>query len=148
MAFDDFLRFTGTSGAATAVTSASTGTGLGVGQYVGAERLFLARLWVPASGGITAGTTGALNIKFQDSTTLAGTYTDMGYAFPAFTGTTGQTLSIDTTGTVLNDETPLFCEVRTRKDKPFVRIFISTDGTGIRYNGFYVLGVPTDAPAF
>lgn len=147
MAFDDLsLRFTGTATATTAITTATTGTKLGIGRFVGAERLFLARLYVP---GTSANATNTLAVKFQDSDTQTGTYTDMGYAFPTYTqtATAAMGLVIDTTGTVLADDGPLLCEVRTRVGKPWVRIFVTPDGTSVQYT-YAVVGVPTDAPAF
>jgi len=145
MAFDTYLKFTGTSGG-TAITTATTGTKLGAGQFVGAERLFLARLYVP---GTSANATNTLAVKFQDATTETGTYTDMGYAFDTFTqtATAAMGLRIDTTGTVLADDGPLFVEVRTRKDKPWVRVFVTPDGTSVQYT-YAVVGTPTDRPAF
>lgn len=146
MAYDDLsLRFTGTSGG-TAITTATTGTKLGAGRFVGAERLFLARLFVP---GTSANATNTLAVKFQDATTETGTYTDMGASFALFsqTATAAMGLVIDTTGTVLADDGPLFCEVRTRPLKPWVRVFVTPDGTSVQYT-YAVLGVPTDRPAF
>lgn len=146
MAFDDLsLRFTGTSGG-TAITTATTGTKLGAGRFVGAERLFLARLYVP---GTSANATNTLAVKFQDATTETGTYTDMGYAFDTFTqtATAAMGMRIDTTGTVLDDDEPLLIAVRTRKDKPWVRVFVTPDGTSVQYT-YAVVGVPTDRPAF
>lgn len=146
MAFDDLLRFSGTATATTAITTATTGTKLGIGRFIGAERLFLARLFVP---GTSANATNTLAVKFQDATAETGTYTDMGYAFPTYTqtATAAMGLVIDTTGTVLADDGPLFVEVRTRKDKPWVRIFVTPDGTSVQYT-YAVVTVPTDRPAF
>lgn len=150
MAFDALnLIFTGTASAATALTTATTGTKLGDGRFVGAERLFLARLYVP---GTSANATNTLDIKFQDATasgTTGGTYTDMGYSFPQFnqTATAAMGLRVDTTGTVLADDGPLFVEVRTRANRPWVRIFVSPDGTSVQYT-YAVVATPTDRPAF
>ena len=149
MAFDDKLRFSGTSGAATALTTATTGTKLGDSVFVGAERLFLARLYVP---GTSANATNTLAVKFQDATasgTTGGTYTDMGYAFPTYsqTATAAMGLVIDTTGTVLADDLPLLVEVRTRASRPWVRIFVTPDGTSVQYT-YAVVATPTDRPAF
>lgn len=146
MAFDDLIRFSGTAAATTAITTATTGTKLGIGRFVGAERLFLARLYIP---GTSANATNTLDVKFQDSDTETGTYTDMGYAFPqwAQTATAAMGLVIHTTGSVLASDGPLFLEVRTRVGKPWVRIFVSPDGTSVQYT-YAVVGVPTDAPAF
>lgn len=140
------MRFTGASGATTAITTVTTGTKLGVGQFVGAERLFLARLYIP---GTSANATNTLAVKFQDATTATGTYTDMGYAFDTFTqtATAAMGMVIHTTGSILTNDDPLLVEVRTRKDKPWVRVFITPDGTSVQYT-CAVVGVPTDAPAF
>lgn len=147
MAFDDQLRFTGASGATTAITTVTTGTKLGVGQFVGAERMFLASLYVP---GTSANATNTLAVKFQDATTATGTYTDMGYAFDTFTqaATAAQGLVISTTGAVSGTEGPASTVVvRTRANKPWVRVFITPDGTSVQYTPA-VVAVPVDTVAF
>lgn len=146
MAFDEKLRFTGASGATTAITTVTTGTALGVGVEVGAERLFLAKLFVP---GTAANATNSLAVKFQAATTATGTYADIGYAFETFTqsATAAMGLVIHTTGNITKTDEPYYVAVRTPPLKPWVRVFISPDGTSVQYTAA-VVATPIDEPAF
>jgi len=151
MAFDDKLRFSGTATATTSITTVagSAATVLGIGVEVGAERLFMARLYVPG----TCTTGDQIAVKFQDATTATGTYTDMGYAFPTWTmAPTGNTsaamgLQIHTTGTVIQTDDPYFLAVRTRALKPWVRMF-GTPSASASPLTIVVVGTPVDDPAF
>lgn len=152
MAFDDISgRFTGTAAATTAATTVTAATTqLGLGREIGAERLFLARLYVVG----TATTGDTLNVKFQDSTTQTGTYTDLGYAFSAWTmAATGNNttmamgLQIHTTGSVLATDDPLLLSVRTRAGKPWVRVFVTPGATAGPLT-YAVVSTPIDRPAF
>lgn len=147
MAFDDLaLRFTGTATATTAITTVTTGTKLGIGRYVGAERLFLASLLI---NGTVVNSSCSLAVKFQDATTETGTYTDMGYAFETWTqtGTLPMGIVVSTTGAVSGTDGPYYCVVRTRANKPWVRVFITPDGTSVQYTPA-VVAVPLAEPAF
>lgn len=151
MAYDAAnLQFSNTSGATTAVTtigasgatSSSQVSALGAGFFIGGDRYFMGELFVHSA----AGTVPALAVKFQDATTLAGTYTDMdGGAFPSFSGSA---MGIRFTSTTLvDDDTPLRIAVRTKADRPYVRHYATSTGTG-QINTYSVLGKPIDAPAF
>lgn len=141
-----FTNTVSTTAGGTAITTATTGTKLGGGRFVGAERLFLAKLIVP---GTAANATCSLAVKFQDATTETGTYTDMGYAFDTFTqtATAAMGMVIHTTGSILTTDDPYYATVRTKKDRPWVRIFVTPDGTSTQYT-YAVTATPIDAPAF
>lgn len=113
---------------------------------MGAERLFLASLLIP---GTAANATNTLAVKFQDATTETGTYTDMGYAFETFTqaATAAMGIVVSTTGAVSGTDGPYTVVVRTRANKPWVRVFITPDGTSVQYTPA-VVGVPIANPAF
>lgn len=113
---------------------------------MGAERLFLASLLIP---GTAANATNTLAVKFQDATTETGTYTDMGYAFETFTqaATAAMGIVVSTTGAVSGTDGPYYAVVRTRANKPWVRVFITPDGASVQYTAA-VVAVPLSEPAF
>jgi len=116
MANDELLRL---SGSTNNPLETITATGNGTGVLVGANRLVLAKLRI---GGAVSGTTPTLDIKTQESTTAAGTYTDIpGGAFAQ------QTASMAASAASPAGGGPAIIAVRTTKD--YVRIVKTVGGT-------------------
>lgn len=149
--YDDLLRFTGTSGnALTSMGSAAT-TGAHTGQYVGAERYFLAYVRIHTAG---TGATGTFNGGFQhgaSDTTYSNFNPTEAFAARSFTSSGIEVLdgfSVVGTTNITGNEEPSRLIIRTPSGRPWVRAVWSVGGTTAIFNGVSIVGVPVERPAF
>lgn len=132
MAYDELLRLLGSTNNP---LETITGSGNGTGIFVGKNRLIKVELRVP---GPVSGTSPTLDIKLQEATTAAGSYTDIpGGAFPQ------QTAAMLSGGGAVPGTGPARIAVLTSKD--YVRAVKTIGGSASPSFGSVSLEiVPTD----